>query len=100
MREAVRVLKFVIKDIKDGKCTDEELVDAMGRFYPKSNDEYFRKEDYCNTEEAMKLLGLRSRNQFFDLMKKHGIENHHNEFKDMGFYIKDLERVKTTLTKK
>lgn len=100
MREAIRVLKFVIKDIKEGKCTDEELIDAMGKFHPKANDGYFRKEDYCNADEAMKLLGIRGRNQFFNLMKKYGIENHHNEFKDMGFYVKDLEKIKQTIMTK
>lgn len=94
MREAIRVLKLVIKDIKDGRCTDEEIADAMVKFHPKSNQEYFRKEDYCNADEAMKLLGIRSRNQFFELMKAKGIENHKNEFKDMGYYIGDLEKLK------
>lgn len=94
MREAIRVLKLVIKDIKDGKCTDEEIAEAITKFHPKSNDKYFCKEDYCNAEDAMKFLGIKSRNQFFELMKANGIENHKNEFKDMGYYIGDLEKLK------
>lgn len=94
MREAIRILKFVIKDIKDGKCTDEEIAEIMTKFHPKSNREYFRKEDYCNADDAMKLLGIRNRNQFFELMKSNGISNHRNEFKDMGYYIGDLEKLK------
>lgn len=94
MREAIRVLKLVIKDIKEGRCTDEEIAETLTKFHPKSNSEYFRKEDYCNAEEAMKLLGIRSRNQFFELMKTHGIKNHRNDFKDMGYYIGDLEKLK------
>lgn len=93
-REAIRILKLVIKDIKDGRCTDEEITETLTKFHPRSNKEYFRKEDYCNADEAMKILGIRSRNQFFELMKLHGIENHKNDFKDMGFYKGDLERIK------
>lgn len=94
MREAIRVLKFVIKDIKSGKCTDEEIAETMVRFHPCSNKEYFRREDYCNADKAMKILGIKSRNQFFELMKTSGIENHKNEFKDMGFLKKDIEKLK------
>lgn len=99
MREAIRVLKLIIKDVKDGKCTDEEIAESLIKFHPKSNEEYFRKEDYCNAEKAMKLLGTRNRNQFFELMKANGIENHKNEFKDMGFYKKDIERIKRKITR-
>lgn len=100
MKEALRVLKLLIRDIKEGRCSEDELADALTKFHPKSNTEYFRKEDYCNADEAMRYLGIRSRNQFFELMREHGIANHKQEFKDMGYYRGDLESFRKKMKSK
>lgn len=69
-----KLCKQVIKDLKNGECTDEQIDDLIATTEPRSRG-YFREEDFVTAEAAMKILCLgKNRNRFFDLIKVYKIQ--------------------------
>ena len=79
-------------------CDDSEITESMTKFHPSSNKEYFNPKDYCNADDAMKILHLRyNRNKFFALIKEYGIENYKVNNAPLGYKISEIERLDTLL---
>lgn len=79
-------------------CDDSEITESMTKFHPSSNKEYFNPKDYCNADDAMKILHLGyNRNKFFELIKEYGIENYKVNNAPLGYKISEIERLDTLL---
>lgn len=100
MKYIITLLKQVIKDIRDGKCSEEELVEALMRFNPETRG-YVREDMYLNYDEAGKMLGFGwNRNKLNDLCKLYGIKNHRFNNAHIGFDKREIEKLQEILKKK
>ena len=71
---AWKLCKQLLRDLKSGECTDEQIDDLISKTEPRSRG-YFREEDFVTADEAMKILRLgHNRNRFFDLIKVYKIQ--------------------------
>lgn len=69
-----RLCKQIIKDLKDGKCDEEQINDFIAKSEPRGLG-YYREDDFVSVDEAMRILRLgRNRNLFFQLIKKYHIK--------------------------
>lgn len=69
-----KLCKQVLRDLKNGECTEEQIDDLISKTEPRSRG-YFREEDFVTADEAMKILHLgQNRNRFFDLLKVYKIQ--------------------------
>ena len=99
MKYAMKVLKRAYHEIKTGKCNDEDVEEMIARLNPEAHG-YIRPTDYCNADEALKILGFgTNRNRLFDLTKKYGIENHRLNNMPIGFKRAEIERLKVLVDK-
>ena len=53
----LRILGFIAKQVKTGKCSDEEIADLMV-LASSERLGYIREEDYVTEDEGMKILGV------------------------------------------
>ena len=95
----LRILGFLAKQIKAGKCSDEEIADLMG-LASSERLGYIREEDYVTADEGMRILGVgKNRSQFFTLVKQYGIEaNTFNNVK-IGYKRNDIIKLRVALSK-
>lgn len=99
MNYIISLLKQVIRDIRSGTCSEEELVAALVKFNPETNG-YIREDMFMNYDEAGKALGLGwNRNKLNDLCKLHGVVNHKFNNAHIGFKTKEIERLKDFIKK-
>lgn len=99
MNHIISLLKQVIRDIRSGTCSEEELVAALVKFNPETNG-YIREDMFMNYDEAGKALGLGwNRNKLNDLCKLHGVVNHKFNNAHIGFKTKEIERLKDFMEK-
>lgn len=97
VKYAMHLLKGVIKDLKDGNCTEEEVVDALGKFNPE-NRGYIKEDDYMNYDEACVALGIGwNRNRLNALCKKYGVINHKFNNAHIGFAKRDIMKLKVII---
>jgi hypothetical protein len=69
-----KLCKQLLRDLKSGECTDEQIDDLISKTEPRSRG-YFREEDFVTADEAMRILHLgQNRNKFFDLLKVYKIQ--------------------------
>ena len=65
---AWKLCKQLLRDLKSGECTDEQIDDLVSKTEPRSRG-YFREEDFVTADEAMRILKLgQNRNKFFNLL--------------------------------
>lgn len=94
MKYVISLLKQVIRDIRNGECSEDELVAALVKFNPETNG-YICEGMFMNYDEAGKALGLGwNRNKLSNLCKLYGIENHKFNNSHIGFKAKEIERLK------
>ena len=99
MNYIISLLKQVIRDIRSGTCSEEELVAALVKFNPETNG-YIHEDMFMNYDEAGKALGLGwNRNKLNDLCKLHGVVNHKFNNAHIGFKTKEIERLKEFIKK-
>lgn len=100
MKYIITLLKQVIKDVKSGQCSEEELVAALMKFNPETKG-YIREDMYVNYDEAGKILGFGwNRNKLNDLCKLYGIKNHKFNNAHIGFDKREIEKLKVFLSEK
>ena len=94
-----KLCKQVIKDLKSGECTDEQIDDLVARTEPRSRG-YFREEDFVTAEGAMKILGFgQNRNRFFDLIKVYKIQSQTFNGVKIGYKKEDIYKLKERLAR-
>lgn len=95
-----KLCKQVLKDLKNGECTEEQIDDLISKTEPR-NRGYFREEDFVTADEAMKILCLgKNRNRFFTLIKVYKIEAKTFNGVKIGYRINDIYALKDKLESK
>lgn len=75
-------------------CDEQEILDTMAKYHPSVNKDYFNPKDYCNYDEACKILHLSSnRAKLRQLCDEYGIECVYVKNRPLGFPKKDIERL-------
>lgn len=93
-----RLCKQVMRDLKDGKCTDEEINRIVSNIDADKNG-YIHPDDYLPAEKAMKELRVH-RNQFFALTKEHNIQCKKINGHSIGYHKNDIQRLRNVLKEK
>lgn len=93
-RVALEFLDNLKERIISNECDDSEIMDAMTKYHPSVNKEYFNPNDYCNYDEALKILKLsNNRAKLKQLCDEYGIECVYVKNRPLGFPKKDIERL-------
>ena len=94
-----KLCKQILRDLKNGECTEEEIDDLIARTEPRSRG-YFREEDFVTADEAMKILCLgQNRNRFFDLIKVYKIESQTFNGVKIGYRREEIHKLGERLAK-
>ena len=94
-----KLCKQILRDLKSGECTDEQIDDLISKTEPRSRG-YFREEDFVTADEAMKILRLgHNRNRFFDLIKVYKIESQTFNGVKIGYRREEIHKLKERLAK-
>lgn len=97
-RVALEILDNIREKIVNNECSDDELTQAVTKFHPSVNKDYFNPKDYCNYDEACKILHLSSnRAKLRNLCDEYGIECVYVKNRPLGFPKKDIERLAEVL---
>ena len=76
-------------------CDDDQIAETMAKCHPSTLKDYINPDEYCNGDEAMKILHLgRNRAKFFGLLKKYQVTNHKVNNQPIGYKIKDIMRIR------
>lgn len=96
---AWKLCKQLLRDLKSGECTDEQIDDLISKTEPRSRG-YFREEDFVTADEAMKILCLgKNRNRFFDLIKVYKIESQTFNGVKIGYKREEIHKLGERLAK-
>ena len=96
---AWKLCKQLLRDLKSGECTDEQIDDLISKTEPRSRG-YFREEDFVTADEAMKILHLgQNRNRFFDLLKVYKIQAQTFNGVKIGYKREEIHKLKERLEK-
>ena len=96
---AWKLCKQLLRDLKSGECTDEQIDDLIATTEPRSRG-YFREEDFVTADEAMKILHLgQNRNRFFDLLKVYKIQSQTFNGVKIGYRREEIHKLKERLAK-
>ena len=97
---AWKLCKQLLRDLKSGDCTDEQIDDLISKTEPRSRG-YFREEDFVTADEAMKILCLgKNRNRFFDLIKVYKIESQTFKGVKIGYRREEIYKLNEQLAKR
>lgn len=89
-----KLCKQILRDLKSGECTEEEIDDLIAKTEPRSRG-YFREEDFVTADEAMKILHLgQNRNRFFDLLKVYKIQAQTFNGVKIGYKKEEIYKLK------
>lgn len=96
---AWKLCKQLLRDLKSGECTDEQIDDLISKTEPRSRG-YFREEDFVTADEAMKILRLgQNRNKFFELLKVYKIQSQTFNGVKIGYRREEIHKLGERLTK-
>jgi hypothetical protein len=88
-----KLCKQILRDLKNGECTEEEIDDLITKTEPRSRG-YFREEDFVTADEAMKILRLgQNRNRFLDLIKVYKIESQTFNGVKIGYRREEIHKL-------
>ena len=94
-----KLCKQVLRDLKNGECTEEQIDDLISKTEPR-NRGYFREEDFVTADEAMKILCLgKNRNRFFDLIKVYKIQSQTFNGVKIGYRKEEIYKLRERLAK-
>ena len=94
-----KLCKQILRDLKNGECTEEEIDDLIARTEPRSRG-YFREEDFVTADEAMRILCFgQNRTRFFDLIKVYKIESQTFNGVKIGYRREEIHKLKERLVK-
>lgn len=94
IKMALMMVDDIRRQLIDGRCDESDIQYAMTKFHPSNNKEYFNPNDYCNYDEACKILKLSyNRAKLRSLCDDYGIECVYVKNRPLGFPKKDIERL-------
>lgn len=89
-----KLCRQVLRDLKNGECTEEQIDDLISKTEPRSRG-YFREEDFVTADEAMKILCLgKNRNRFFGLIKLYKIQSQTFNGVKIGYRKEEIYKLK------
>ena len=92
-----KLCRQVLRDLKNGECTEEQIDDLISKTEPRSRG-YFREEDFVTADEAMKILCLgKNRNRFFGLIKVYKIQSQTFNGVKIGYRKEEIYKLKERL---
>ena len=92
-----KLCRQVLRDLKNGECTEEQIDDLISKTEPRSRG-YFREEDFVTADEAMKILCLgKNRNRFFGLIKVYKIRSQTFNGVKIGYRKEEIYKLKERL---
>lgn len=91
----LRLCQAVIKDVRSGKCTDEQINGIIAGTEPRCRG-FINPDDYITAETAMRKIGVH-RNQFFALVKQHGIKVHKINNQPIGYHRTEIEGLRKVI---
>lgn len=95
-----KLCKQILRDLKEGNCSEEEIDDIVAKTEPRSRG-YFREEDFVTADEGMRILCLgQNRNRFFDLIKAYNIQAQTFNGVKIGYRKEEIHKLKEKLAKK
>lgn len=79
----------------NGGCTDAEINKALVTLHPSTNKEYFKASDYCNYDEACKILhiSVTNRAKLKGLCDQYGVKCVYVKNRPLGFPRVEIERI-------
>jgi hypothetical protein len=94
-----KLCKQVLRDLKSGECTDEQIDDLISKTEPRSRG-YFREEDFVTADEALRILKLgQNRNRLFMLLKAYKIESQTFNGVKIGYRREEIHKLGEMLVK-
>lgn len=90
---ALQLLDNIKERIINNECSDDDLMTSMAKLDAKSNG-YVNPKEMLTYDKAMNMLGIRNRNTFSNLCKKHNIKNVKINNMSVGFHKSDIEKLK------
>lgn len=95
-----KLCKQILRDLKSGGCTEEEIDDLIAKTEPRSRG-YFREEDFVTADKAMRILRLGSnRNKFFNLLKVYKIQSYTFNGIKIGYKKEEIHKLQEILATK
>jgi hypothetical protein len=94
-----KLCRQVLRDLKNGECTEEQIDDLISKTEPRSRG-FFREEDFVTADEAMKILHLgQNRNRFFDLIKAYKVEAQTFNGVKIGYKREEIHKLGERISK-
>lgn len=90
---ALQLLDNIKERIINNECSDDDLLTSMAKLDAKSNG-YVNPKEMLTYDKAMNMLGIRNRNTFSNLCKKHNIKNVKINNMSVGFHKSDIDKLK------
>lgn len=90
---ALQLLESIKERIINNECSDDDLLTSMSKLDAKSNG-YVNPKEMLTYDKAMNMLGIRNRNTFSTLCKKHNIKNVKINNMSVGFHKSDIDKLK------
>lgn len=85
--------KQILRDLKNGECSDEQIDELVSSIEPNKHGSY-KEEDFVNADQAMEILQIgNNRNLFFGLLKTYKIEAKTFKGKKIGYLKSDIMRI-------
>lgn len=95
-----KLCKLILRDLKSGECTEEQIDDLISKTEPRSRG-YFREEDFVTADKAMRILQLgQNRNKLFELLKIHKIQARTFNGVKIGYPKEEIYKLKEKLSKR
>lgn len=88
---AWRLCKQILKDLKEGKCTDEQISSLVSSIDANKHG-YIKPDDYLPAEKAMKVVRVH-RNEFFTLTKQNNVQCRKINGHSIGYHKDDIQRL-------
>lgn len=92
LQQLRKILSDGIKRIDNDECSEESALGMVARFNIES-DRYYDKKRFINYDEAMRMIGIKSRGIFKKLCDSNGIEQHSVGNVKVGFLREEIEEL-------
>ena len=99
LQELRRILADAIKRIDADECSESQALGMLSRFNSESKG-YLDKHSTVNYDEAMRMLGMKNRNEFKSLCDAHGVKQVRINNQAVGFFVSDIESLKPLVNRK
>jgi len=98
LTELRRILAGGIHRIDNDECSETYAMGLVSKFNAESKG-YYNKDSLVNYDKAMRITGIKNRNKFLELCKKHNIEQKTLNNQSVGFLKCEIEQLATILRK-